>query len=112
MLRLLEKVSEKRPPRRSARDARVRREHGEEEATRLLEAAMVRLELSPGDLAEMKKGDPRKLAITVLVRERTTVSNTWLAEKLHLGHMSRVSQATRDPEARKLAARLASTVPE
>jgi hypothetical protein len=57
---------------------------------------------------EEKTGDRRKLAMTALVRQRTTVSNVWLADKLHLGHMSRVSQASRNAEAVKLAAKLAS----
>ena len=47
--------------------------------------------------------DLRKLAMTALVRQRTTMSNIWLSEKLSLGHISRVSQATRDSEAVKLA---------
>jgi REP element-mobilizing transposase RayT len=107
MLRLLDRMSEKRPGRRSARDAKVRREHGEEEAGRLMMAALAWLGLDAGGLIEMKKGDVRKLAITALLRQRTTVSNAWLAEKLSLGHMSRVSQASRDPEALKLAKKLA-----
>jgi putative transposase len=112
MLRLLDQLNEKRPRRKSSRDAKVRREHGEEEAGRLIEAALNYLELRPDDLPGMKKGDRRKLAMTALVRQRTTVSNVWLADKLHLGHMSRVSQASRDPEAVKLAAKLASELVE
>jgi putative transposase len=112
MLRLLDQIAEKRPKRRSARDARVRREHGEEEARRLVTAALDRLEMRREDLASMRKGDSRKLAITALVRQRTTVSNTWLAENLHLGHASRVSQAARDPEAQKLAKKVATELLE
>jgi hypothetical protein len=52
--------------------------------------------------------DLRELALTALVRPRTTVSNIWLSEQLSLGHMSRVSQATRDSEAVKLPRKLAS----
>jgi hypothetical protein len=110
MLRLLDQMAEKRPKRRSARDAKVRPEHGDEEASRLLTTALERLELKPGELSRLKKGDPRKLAITALVRQRTTVSNAWLAERLHLGHASRVSQACRDPEAQKLAKKLAAEI--
>ena len=44
------------------------------------------------ELARMKRGEPRKLAIGAVIRRRTAVPNAWIARELHLGHVSRVSR--------------------
>ncbi len=43
-------------------------------------------------MAALKKSDERKVAIGRLIRERTAVSNRWIAERVCLGHVSRVSR--------------------
>ncbi len=105
MLRLLDQGAEKLQ-RRSPRDARVRRGHGEAEAGRLIAAGLRYLELAQKDLPALRKGDERKLVLAALVRQRTNVSNAWLAETLQLGHISRVSRAPSQVEGLKLSTKL------
>jgi hypothetical protein len=45
-----------------------------------------------GKLAKLRKGDPRKVIVAVVVRERTSVTKRWLAERLALGHTRAVSR--------------------
>lgn len=47
------------------------------------------------ELRRMKRGDPRKALVARLLRERTTASNAWLAQRLALGHVGCVSRITR-----------------
>jgi len=51
--------------------------------------------LREADLATLPKGDPRKLALAAHIRQRTSVPTAWIAERLHLGHVSRVGHAVR-----------------
>ena len=93
MLRILDGTSEKlRRTRLSPRDARVERDHGVDEAGRLLAEGLRCLGLQREELPLLKKGDPRKAALAVRIRAKTTVPNGWIAEQLHLGHVSRVNQ--------------------
>lgn len=91
MLGLLERGNE-RPPTERELDACLRRSHGEEQAAKLLGRGLSACGLAEGDLAALKKNDPRKVAIATLIRRRTTVPNQWIARELHLGHVSRVSR--------------------
>ncbi len=109
MLRLLDLGAEKLP-RRSPRDARVWREHGEEEAGRLIAAGLRYFGLAKMDLPALRKSDERKLVLAALVRQRTNVSNAWLAEALQLGHISRVSHALRQSEGLKLSTKLSAAL--
>ena len=45
-----------------------------------------------GELCELRKGDERKVKIAVLVKQRTSVSNRWISERLGMGHVSSVSR--------------------
>ncbi len=91
MLGLLEKAGEKLRPDKAI-DATIRRSHGEEEASRLLAAAQRYFGLSEEELSALRRKDPRKLAMARLIRQRTSVSNGWLAQALSLGHASSVSR--------------------
>jgi len=42
---------------------------------------------------ESKKGADWKVEIVRVLREQTTASNVWLAERLHMGHPNRISNA-------------------
>ena len=44
-------------------------------------------------LAERPKGAPEKVVLAGWLRERTTVSLRWVAERLGMGHYTRVTQA-------------------
>lgn len=70
------------------------REHGVAGAERLLRVALPALELpaSTEELATLRKADPRKAAVVILLRKRTAVSNGWIAERLAMGHASTVSR--------------------
>lgn len=85
------------------------REHGTGEAERLLLIALPALGLptTSGELASMRKADPRKAALAILLRKRTAVANGWIAERLAMGHASTVSRLIKDestysPTLRKL----------
>jgi REP element-mobilizing transposase RayT len=96
MLRLLDAATEKlRLPRTSPRDASVQRDHGLDEAQRLLAEGLRCLGLEKDDLPGLRKGDPRKAALAVRIRMRTVVPNAWIAEQLQLGHVSRVTHCAR-----------------
>jgi hypothetical protein len=96
MLRLLDLAAAKLPAqRRSRRDAAVQRDHGQEGARQLLAEGLRCFGLHAEDLVLLKKGDARKAALAAVIRSGTAVSNRWIAETLHLGHVSRVSHCTR-----------------
>jgi REP element-mobilizing transposase RayT len=77
------------------------REHGAAEAERLLRVALPALELpaSTEELAKLRKADPRKAAIAILLRKRTAVATGWIAERLAMGHASTVSRVAKDESA-------------
>ena len=66
-----------------------------ERMLRLLEEGLRCLGLERKELPRLKKGDPRKAALAVRIRTRTTASNAWIAEQLQLGHVSRLNQGAR-----------------
>ena len=68
------------------------RDHGEAMAERIVVAGLDELGLSEEDLAGMKKGDWRKRVIGRVVREKTAIRLTWLAERLKMGNVSRASK--------------------
>ena len=97
MLALLDSAGERLTRRREV-DGEVRRNHGEEEARRLLTRGLAVLDLDREELETMAKGDARKRALAALIRERTIVPNEWIARQLHLGHVSRASRCWRSEE--------------
>ncbi len=77
---------------RKAVDAGVARDHGEASASRMLSAALSALELTAPNMEQMRKNDPRKVAVGKWIKKATLVSNEWLAARLCMGHPSRVSR--------------------
>jgi putative transposase len=71
--------------------------HGEREAERLVADGLRVLELGDerGMLLPARKGDPRKVALATLVRQRTAMGNEWLANRLEMGHPHAVSRLIR-----------------
>jgi hypothetical protein len=51
----------------------------------------------------MRKGDPNKVLVAALLRERTSVGNEWISKRLAMGHSGSVSRlvvdSKSDPEA-------------
>jgi hypothetical protein len=67
---------------RTRRDAVIERQHGLEEAKRIVKAGLQCLELRVEELATVPKGDERKAVIASEIRRRTSVPNVWIAEAL------------------------------
>ena len=70
-----------------------RRAHDAAEAERLLASALVALGLSEDQLAGMKCTQLEKQAVCWLLKKHTTVSVTWLAARLGMGHRTNASRA-------------------
>ena len=72
----------------------ILKDHGEAEAERLVGSALQLLGIADdrSELSRLKKGDPRKVIVAMLLRKRTTVGNAWIAERLEMGHSSSVSR--------------------
>ena len=51
----------------------------------LVRAELKRRHWAEADLAHRPKGDARKVALAVRLRAETTVTDRWIAERLHMG---------------------------
>jgi len=80
---------------RNYRGSPESRAHGEQEAQRLLREGLKAAELQENDLPKIKGSDPRKVVIARVIRDRTTVNLTWLAEHLWMRSAANVSQQIR-----------------
>lgn len=74
------------------------RKHDVMEARKLLEEGMELVGLCPEVLAELKKSDPRKMAVAWLIRRNTAVRNEWISEQLHMGRTSKMSYFVKQVE--------------
>ena len=100
----------KKPAARRVRASNASKAHGEAEAGRLAGEALTQLGLpaDPKELANLRKGDGRKVLVASLLRQRTTAGNPWIAQRLAMGHSGSVSRlvsaaAKHPPTLRKLA---------
>jgi putative transposase len=93
LLRILEKPKLRSGARRRA--AGAERDHGETEALRLVREGSRLLGLPPDlpGLRALRKTDPRKVRLAILLRTHTSVSNAWIAEHLAMGHPGSVSRS-------------------
>ena len=91
MLALLESVSDKLRGRKEV-DGALRQSHAEDRAEAIFQHGLQRLGLKEEELCELKKSDARKIAIGRLIRQETAVDNRWIAGRLGLDHVSRVSR--------------------
>lgn len=64
--------------------------HDEQEAERIIKLGLGMWGLRRGDLQKMPKGKQEKIAMACLIRERTLMTNGWIAKQLHMGDPSRV----------------------
>jgi putative transposase len=94
----------------ASRDSAVVRDHGEAEAKRLLDAGLKTLGLGTAELDALARGDDRKAALAVLIRNRTTVSSAWLAKALCMGHPSRITHSMKMPHNHPLRRKLEATL--
>ena len=93
LLRMLAKPQLRSGARRRA--AGAERDHGESEALRLVREGSRHLGLPPdlSSLRALRKTDPRKVQLAILLRTHTSVSNAWIAEHLAMGHPGSVSRS-------------------
>jgi len=68
-----------------------------------------------GCLSPSRKGDPRKVALSSMVKADTSFGNEWLAVRLGMGHNSSVSSPIRQgsdaDKIKKLCAKLVEMLP-
>jgi hypothetical protein len=69
-------------------------DHGEREAERLVREYESKLNLatSAAELSMLRKGDERRSILAALIRSRTAVSTTWIANRLKMGQPGSVSR--------------------
>ena len=68
-----------------------RQETGEQKAERIVREEMKRLGWEEGDLRERRKGDKGKVKVARRLRRETTISLKWIAQRLHMGSWTYVS---------------------
>ena len=76
-----------------ASDSGKRQSHNERAAERIIKSGRQLLGLKNRDLRMLPKGAPEKLALAWRLRQATTVSRQWIADRLHMGHPTRVTMA-------------------
>ena len=82
-----------------------RREHGEDEAERLLQAGLDLLGLRETEVLEMRNNRVEKQALAWLMNAHSTVTVRWTADRLEMGHPENASRAInrfRRKETRKI----------
>jgi hypothetical protein len=68
-----------------------RQASGEEKAQRLVRGELDRRGLKEEDLTVLPKGDKKKVALARRLRQETTMSLKWIAQRLHMGSWTCVS---------------------
>jgi REP element-mobilizing transposase RayT len=77
--------------------------HGESEARALLASGLAEAGIQAADLPRLLKSDPRKVIIATQIRRRTAMPLVWIAQHLHMGTSSNVSQACRRQSSSRLS---------
>jgi hypothetical protein len=90
--------------RRSGYNGAQARDHGEKEAKRLLKAGLAAAGLQKTDLRKLKKSDWRKRSIGRVIRKRTVMPVSWIAEHLGMGHPNQAATLVRRDPAREWGA--------
>jgi len=78
---------------RSSFSGETKRMHNERSAEQWVQKAYKIIDMNDSKLLEMKKSDSRKQVIAWLLKEKTSVSNTWIADRLRMGHYTAVNNA-------------------
>ena len=85
---LLSQMKERHGPNHYGAD---RFESDEQRALEIMGRELQRRRLQPEELADRRKGDAAKVAIAKRLRQETTMSLKWIAERLAMGSGSHVS---------------------
>lgn len=72
-----------------------RQESGEAKAERLVREELGKLSWPEADLAARRKGDPGKVRIARRLRQETTMTLAWIANRLRMGSWTHVSNLLR-----------------
>jgi putative transposase len=91
LLELLEKPAMRREPHRSGEAVRDRSLNEAERLIRVC-APAVGLAVETEALSALRKGDLRKVALAMLLRQRTMAPNSWIANRLAMGTPGSVSR--------------------
>jgi hypothetical protein len=67
------------------------RESAQAQAERLIGRELEQLGWQAGDLARLRKGDPGKVRMAVRLRKETTMSLSWIAQRLEMGTKSHLA---------------------
>jgi REP element-mobilizing transposase RayT len=78
---------------RESHSGGARETHDTAAAERMLVKGFAALGIKPADLADLPLAAPEKVALAWWLRRRTAVSLRWVAERLQMGHYTRVTQA-------------------
>jgi hypothetical protein len=89
---LVEKMGKKDGSVHTNNGSAIKRTHDEQEAERLIAIGLKALGISAVDLPKQPKGSAEKIALASVARQRTSVTNAWLAERLSMGAANRVSR--------------------
>ncbi|HMO03814.1 MAG TPA: transposase [Kiritimatiellia bacterium] len=79
---------------RTAWTGRERREMNEEAWDLIVQKEMRRLKKTEADIQRDPKGAPWKATVAAVLRHLHNASNPWIAQRLNMGHPTRVSMAT------------------
>src|SRR5262245_61400147 len=73
----------------------------EQRAQRWIQTAMHRMRWDEDALKGLPKGAPEMQVLAWRLQTRTTLSRQWIANRLHMGHETRVTQAVRQVQKSK-----------
>jgi len=103
-LKIAEKLLHKNKS-RGYESAPQRKTHGEAEAVRLLAEGLKAAGMTTAELADIKGADVRKAIIAKRLWDKTTMSQGWIAERLHMKSAANVGMVVRrELPKKKLAA--------
>ena len=113
---LVEKMGKKDGSVHTNNGSAIKRTHDEQEAQRLFVIGLKALGISEVDLPKHPAGSAEKIALASVARQRTSVTNAWLAERLSMGAATRVSRYCGEAAGRsgiqKLAKRIEMAIGE
>ena len=89
--RLLEKLKSSESSAWANSESAITKSHDEQEAGRLVALGLAELGIKAEDLGKMPKGCAEKIALARVIKQRTSVTNAWLADRLKMGAATRVS---------------------
>jgi putative transposase len=96
LMNLLDEATSKLKRKKSSISGAAQSQHNEHEAENIIQRCTQAWGMQPEQAAmeALKKADERKVKIAALLRQKTSVKNLWIAERLSMGDGSRVSRLT------------------